>query len=74
MTDCPRFNKWIRGCKFEPRYDQGPADLTRFESLKGAGAGFMETLRQKTYRNDVCIRCGKPSIAPNGVSAISIPE
>jgi hypothetical protein len=29
MTDCPRFNKWIRGCNFEARYDKGPKDARR---------------------------------------------
>jgi hypothetical protein len=60
MTDCPRFNKWIRGCKFEPRYDLGPADLSRFTSIKGYDVEpLLNGLRAKTYRGDVCIYCGK---------------
>lgn len=68
--DCPRFNKWIRGCKYEPRYDLSSPDLSRFVSIDRVTGGFMESLKAKTYRGDVCVRCGKPSVAPNGVSAI----
>jgi hypothetical protein len=57
---CSRQGRWIGGCKFEARYDLGPADLSRFESLSGGRVvSFMETLRSKTYRGDVCVRCGK---------------
>lgn len=58
--DCDRKGKWVRGCKFEPRYDLGPADITPFKTFKGTGAGsFLEKLRKKTYRGDVCVTCGK---------------
>lgn len=57
---CPRFGKWVRGCRFEERCDLAPADLSAFTNIKGNGVGsFMEKLRRKTYVRDVCIRCGK---------------
>lgn len=57
MSRCE--NSWFGRHKFEARYDLGPADLSRFESISGRGAGsFMEKLRQKTYVHDVCVRCG----------------
>lgn len=60
MNDCPRFGKWIGGCRFEARYDLSPADLSQFADLRGTGTGaFLERLRSKTYVRDVCIRCGK---------------
>ena len=57
--DCDRKGKWIRGCKFEPRYDLGPADFSAFTSIKSANSNFAESLRKKTYRGDVCVTCGK---------------
>lgn len=64
---CERRGKWIGGCRFEPRYDLSPADLSRFETLSGNVAGsFMEKLRAKTYRGDVCVRCG--SVVNDGAS------
>jgi hypothetical protein len=58
MTEiCKRQGKWIGGCKFEPRYDLSRADMSSFTEIRG---GFnLEPLREKTYRGDVCVRCGK---------------
>ena len=64
VMDCERKGKWVRGCKFEPRYDLGPADMTGFESLRSASTSFFETLRKKTYRGDICVTCGELVIAP----------
>lgn len=55
---CERRGKWFGGCKFEPRYDLGAADLTPFESIKATSSALFETMRTKTYRGDVCVRCG----------------
>lgn len=57
--DCPRFEKWIGRCRFEPRYDLSPADLTQFTSVRSMNGSFAEMFRRKTYVRDVCIRCGK---------------
>ncbi len=58
--DCKRAGRIFGGCHFAPRYDLGPADVSRFTSLSGAGAGsFLEKLRKQTYVRDVCVRCGK---------------
>lgn len=56
--NCYRLGKLIGGCKFEPRYDLGPPDLSRFTSMKNAHPEFFEALKPKTYVHDVCIRCG----------------
>ena len=57
---CSRLGALFGGCRFEARYDLGPADISGFESIKGNGASsFLEKLRTKTYRGDVCVRCGK---------------
>lgn len=58
MSDCPRRGAWI-GCNFEPRYDLSPADISRFESIKGNAAPLLEALRSKTYVHDICVRCGR---------------
>jgi len=60
MSDCPRLGKWIGGCRFEPRYDLGPADLSSFDTLEGRGSlALVEKMRAKTYVHDVCTTCGK---------------
>ena len=51
--DCPRFNAWIRGCKFEARYDERFPDGLR--SVKGDADAF----KLRTYVRDVCIHCGR---------------
>jgi hypothetical protein len=60
MSDCPNFGKLIGGCRFEPRYDLGPAEGYPAE-MKGIGslAAAMEPWRRKTYVRDVCTRCGR---------------
>lgn len=53
-SECPRFNKWIRGCKFEPRYDKSvPGNGQSLDFRQG------NALRQVTYVCDVCIHCGE---------------
>ena len=64
MNDCPRFGKWIGGCKFEPRYDVGPPDFSAFTRFKNMHAGFAETLKPEKYICDVCVRCGKTTKNP----------
>lgn len=59
MNHCDRFGKLFRGCRFEPRYDMSPADLTGFTELRHATETFMNTLRTTTYVRDVCVTCGK---------------
>jgi hypothetical protein len=67
MSRC--YNSWFGSHKFEPRYDLGPADVSKFESISGGRAvSFMETLRSKTYVHDVCIKCGEVIIRPVGGS------
>lgn len=58
MTTCPRLGKLIGGCRFKPRYDLGVPDLSQFTSLKGAGEGFFEAMKPKTYIHDICETCG----------------
>ena len=58
-ASCDRKGRWIRGCRFEPRYDLWPADFSGFTSIKSANSGFAESLRKKIYRGDICVVCGK---------------
>lgn len=57
---CPRFGKWL-GCKFEPRYDKSPADLSQFSNIKRMEEPVVEKFRSVTYICDVCVRCGSVS-------------
>lgn len=68
MSDCPRFGKWIGGCRFRARYDNGAA-MPSPEQLSAAtdGAftcdipeivGLLKS-QQATYVRDICVRCGK---------------
>lgn len=67
MDGCPRLGKWIGGCRFEPRYDLGPADLSVFNSVRGGGfLDLVEKMRAKTYVHDICTTCGKIVQRPGG--------
>lgn len=59
MNDCPRFNKWIGGCKFEPRYSLGASTWKPEHYIGTQAAQHEEAHRTKTYECDVCVRCGK---------------
>jgi hypothetical protein len=60
MSEC-KLGLWgAKPCRFEPRYDKSPADLSRFQNLNGYGVPeVLETMRAKTYVRDVCVNCGK---------------
>lgn len=59
MNTCSRFNRWIRGCNFEPRFDtQPPNNLEQLQGSTHAVVTFMELASQKTYVGDVCTSCG----------------
>ena len=66
---CPRFGKWLRGCRFEPRYSEPefkPAPLPQ-ERYWGDDLDVVSTLmegRPRIYEGDVCIRCGKRAMKP----------
>lgn len=56
---CPRRDKWIRACKFEPRFDLSPVQFPEgMESIR-ADARTVEKFRSKTYCGDVCVTCGR---------------
>lgn len=57
---CPRRDRWIRGCRFEPRYDLGPL-VTKATPISrlAAGVPLWTTTQTKTYRGDVCVTCGR---------------
>lgn len=57
MSECDARYAMFPRCKFEPRYDFGVPDLTRFKTIPNPA--FIEALKPKTYLKDVCIRCGK---------------
>ncbi len=58
---CPRFGKWIGGCRFEARYDEQPGANTTLEGFipTMATKAILAAARKRTYVADVCIRCGK---------------
>lgn len=54
MTRCP--NAMFGRHQFEPRYDTTmPDDIEGFEGTLRA----MESLKDKIYVRDVCVRCGQ---------------
>lgn len=68
MSDCPRLGKLIGGCRFEPRYDCGAPDLSRFDTLSGGGVPtLIEALKPTTYVHDICVTCGKIVDRPRAI-------
>lgn len=66
MSDeCKRAGRWIGGCKFEPRYDEGPverASVVTAEISRASDEAVRAIMRgniQQNYVRDVCTRCGK---------------
>jgi len=60
MSECARKNKWVRPCRFEPRYDSEPHNGAGFEEITGMrGSRMIELLTKRTYVRDVCVTCGK---------------
>lgn len=57
--NCDRKGKWFRSCTFEPRYDEGIADLRQFKTVDRMTDWMLDKFRPKTYVHDVCITCGK---------------
>lgn len=65
MSECARAGKWIGGCRFEPRYDVGNPDLSRFRNITGYDLpAVLNASKPKTYVHDVCARCGKVAHRP----------
>ncbi len=62
MTACPRLNSWIRGCRFEPRYDEGEP-LDGRVNVNGRPTEdvvrIIKSTKPKTYVRDVCTTCGR---------------
>lgn len=59
--ECPRLGRLVRGCNFEPRYDELAPDLKLMaETLHGVkmSDACFKALRQKIYVKDVCTSCG----------------
>lgn len=63
--ECRRTVFGFKKCRFEPRYDVGPAralNAATLDALFPVGEDIVAALkasRQKTYVQDVCIACGK---------------
>lgn len=57
--DCPRFNKWIRGCKFEARYDEGAPAVNDATGFSDGVVRVIRASKSVTYVRDVCVRCGR---------------
>lgn len=62
-VSCPRAGKWIRGCRFEGRWEYGAARvLTHSEltnTLFGDTPNALRAVRAATYVRDVCVTCGR---------------
>lgn len=58
-TPCPRLDKWIRPCRFEPRFDLGPVEFPTGLSEIQMKASALDKFRRKTYVGDVCTTCGR---------------
>lgn len=58
MSDCPQFGKWIGGCRFEPRYDEGGLP-SGFDYEGRSLVPVLKAAKTYTYVKDVCVRCGK---------------
>jgi hypothetical protein len=57
-ASCPRRDRWIRPCRFEPRYDLGPVEFPAgFNSIE-MKTGALDKFRRKTYVGEVCTTCG----------------
>lgn len=68
MTTCERRNKWIGGCKFEPRYHTEPPQKLAWElSVSLYANDHIRALTRKVYVCDVCTRCGKATEERAGV-------
>lgn len=62
MNECPRKDKWVRGCKFEPRYNLAASTFEPGGHVKTSAAAIVllaNEYRDRTYIYDVCIRCGR---------------
>lgn len=72
MSDCPRFGKWIRACRFEPRFSISPGNVTaeQIKALDGmCSSDCVEAIKAianagKRYVFDVCTRCGRIAAPP----------
>jgi hypothetical protein len=66
MSECRRAGKWIRGCRFEARYDEGaPVGKYTGQYFISDAPDIIRALRPITYVHDVCTRCGKTIDRPH---------
>lgn len=56
---CPQRGKWLGGCRFEPRFDLGAAQIGKFNYEGSDAVDAIEKFRAKTYVRDVCVTCGR---------------
>lgn len=58
--DCPRAGKWIRGCRFEGRFDLSAATPVKIgEADVAFVSAVLDRYRTRTYVRDVCTTCGR---------------
>ena len=60
---CDRKGKWIRGCRFEPRYDQYLPSKTLQDQIWRQWA-ISESdkdllVERRLYVHDICVNCGR---------------
>lgn len=56
---CPRFGKWIGGCRFEGRWEETVDGMNRTPQGAWLVSATGRNQGRRTYVRDVCIRCGK---------------
>lgn len=59
---CPRAGKWIRGCRFEARFDIGPgvvSDRAVAEAWPSDLPNLHRAAKPSTYVRDICVTCGR---------------
>lgn len=56
---CPRLGKWIKGCKFKPRYDTTFVGMDRHRTGNWLAPNFGSARAEEKYVAEVCVRCGK---------------
>jgi len=62
MTECPRRDAWLRGCRFEPRYDENVNNRFSVDRFNGTPDQFIRIIqasKPREYVRDVCVTCGR---------------
>ncbi|WCS27279.1 hypothetical protein LOK46_10800 [Methylobacterium sp. NMS14P] len=56
---CTRRGKWIRGCHYEPRYDEAPGTPADTQGDRDFTVSVLQAAKVRIYVRDVCRTCGR---------------